>query len=365
MASRPLRIGVDGRELAGKPTGVGRYVRQVLNVWHATPDFPHTLTVFLPAPPAAELTAAFPKIRWGVVPHRDGGTLWEQTRLPAAIAKADTDVFFAAGYTAPLRVSCPFVVAVYDVSFFAHREWFRPREGFRRRWLTRRAAHRAASVVTISEFSAGEIVQWLGIARERVRLAAPGTPPKLEAFGPVREPMVLFVGSIFNRRHVPELIRAVALVRRRIPAARLVIVGDNRTNPHVDFVSVAREVGAGDGVEWREYVDDAELMRLYGSARAFAFLSDYEGFAMTPMEALAHGVPSVLLDTPVAREVYGDGALRVPLDVEDIARAITALLSDEEVRSQVLAHGVERMASYTWEHCANAIQRALEEAADS
>lgn len=86
---------------------------------------------------------------------------------------------------------------------------------------------------------------------------------------------------------------------------------------------------------------------------------------MTPMEALAHGVPSVLLDTPVAREVYGDGALRVPLDVEEIARAITALLSDEEVRSQVLAHGVERMASYTWEHCANAIQRALEEAADS
>ena len=87
---------------------------------------------------------------------------------------------------------------------------------------------------------------------------------------------------------------------------------------------------------WREYVDDDELEGLYGSARVFAFLSDYEGFAMTPMEALAHGVPAVLLDTPVAREVYGDGAVLVPLDTTAIAVALEGLLPAPRVATASL-----------------------------
>ena len=55
------------------------------------------------------------------------------------------------------------------------------------------------------------------------------------------------------------------------------------------------------------FVDDARLRALYAEASAFAFLSEYEGFGLTPLEALAAGVPPVVLDTPVAREVYGRG----------------------------------------------------------
>ena len=51
--------------------------------------------------------------------------------------------------------------------------------------------------------------------------------------------------------------------------------------------------------------------RLYARASVFAFLSEYEGFGLTPLEALAAGVPPVVLDTPVAREVYGDAAVFV------------------------------------------------------
>ena len=62
----------------------------------------------------------------------------------------------------------------------------------------------------------------------------------------------------------------------------------------------------------RDYVADEELAALYARPRAFAFLSEYEGFGLTPLEALAAGVPLVVLDTPVAREVYGDAAAYVP-----------------------------------------------------
>jgi glycosyltransferase involved in cell wall biosynthesis len=170
---------------------------------------------------------------------------------------------------------------------------------------------------------------------------------------------------MFNRRHVPELVEAFAEVLAHVPDARLVLVGANRSSPHIDPMDLAVRRKIEHAVEWREYVDDAELEALYSRARVFAFLSEYEGFAMTPMEALAHGVPSVLLDTPVAREIYADAAVRVPLEGGGIARAIVALMDDEVLREGVLSAGRERLAYFSGERTAAEIRRALEAAATS
>jgi glycosyltransferase involved in cell wall biosynthesis len=155
----------------------------------------------------------------------------------------------------------------------------------------------------------------------------------------------------------------MALVRTRVPAARLVLVGSNRTHPLIDPEALARSSGMSDAFTWKSYVSDAELDGLYGSARAFAFLSDYEGFAMTPMEAAAHGVPSVLLDTPVAREVYGDAALRVPLSVPAIADALTTLLTDANAHATAVARGRARLETFTWPRTASVLRETLERAA--
>jgi glycosyltransferase involved in cell wall biosynthesis len=363
VAERVLRIGVDGRELIGQPTGVGRYVERVLRTWATDPAFRHEVTVFLPTPPPARLIALGPAIRWRVEDSKHSGTWWEQTRLSGAIGEARADVFFAAGYTAPLRVPCPFVVAIYDVSFAAHPEWFAWREGLRRRWLTARAARHAQSIVTISEFSAAEIVRYFKVDRARIRIAPPGPPDAVPASASERDPIVLFVGSLFNRRHIPELIEAFARVVQTRPGARLVLVGANRTNPAVDPHAIAATLGIGHAVDWRAYVDDGELERLYASSRAFAFLSDYEGFAMTPMEALAHGVPSVLIDTPVAREVYGDGAVLVDLDTRAVAAALDGLLQDASRRDATLAAGRRRLGLLSWTRTASTVLQALEAAA--
>jgi alpha-1,3-rhamnosyl/mannosyltransferase len=360
---RTFHIGVDGRELIGQPTGVGRFIERVLREWVADPKFRHRVSVFLPSTPPPHLATLGPAVQWCVESSANGGTVWEQTRLPRAVSAAQVDVFFAAGYTAPLRMSCPFVVAIYDVSFFAHPEWFSWREGLRRRWLTARAARHAASVVTISEFSATEIVHYLDVDRARIRVAPPGPPDAPSQIATNRDPLVLYVGSLFTRRHIPELLEAFALVSRTLPQARLTLVGANRTNPRIDPRALASNLDIERAVSWREYVDDAELGRLYRTARVFAFLSDYEGFAMTPMEALAHGVPAVLLDTPVAREVYGDGAVLVPLDSGVIALALDALLNDASRRERTVAAGRQRMDQFSGTRTAATIREALEDAA--
>jgi glycosyltransferase involved in cell wall biosynthesis len=252
---------------------------------------------------------------------------------------------------------------VYDVSFFAHPEWFGRREGWRRRWLTRSAARRARTVVTVSEFSRQEIARYLRTPLDKIEVAFPGAPADAHQPTVDREPVVLYVGSLFNRRRIDDLMRGFAETAAKVPAARLVLVGDNRTSPRIDPNELARTLGITDRFTWHSYVDDAEVSRLYSAARVFAFLSDYEGFGIPPLEAISHGVPVVLLDTAVSREIYGTGALFVPPVASEISGALYRLLTDPVAHAAVLEAGRARLRMYSWPRTAQALLAALERAA--
>lgn len=365
MANAAPHIVVDGRELVGRPTGVGRYLMGLLTEWCRT-DWPGRVTVIVPGEVPQELQALAPRIAIDVVAAASRGTWFEQTALPAIARRLEADVFFAPAYTAPLRMPCPFVVAIYDLSYFAHPEWFTWREGMRRRWVTKAAARRAAGVITISEFSASELERYLGLSRAQIEIAPPGAPDDRHANatpGAARPRLVLYAGSIFARRGVPALIAAFADVVRTVPDARLVLVGEDRATPPVDPVALANAAGIGAVVDWRRYVPDAELDALYDQARVFAFLSEYEGFAMTPMEAIARGVPVILRDTPITREVYGDGAAMVSGERTTLAATLTQLLTDDRAHAALLERGHARLAAYSWPQSAATVMAALQRAA--
>lgn len=380
-----LRIGVDARELLGATTGVGRYLGELLRRWTARPDAGlRKFVLYAPAP----LPLAFPA---GTVEQRvigsGAGTWWEQTTLRSAVRSDRPDVFFAPAYTAPLAVGTPLAVTIHDLSFVAHPEWFRPRERWRRQVITARTAAAASIIFTDSQFSRSELENRLQVAPERVRVIPPGVSdanaglgirdsglgdPKagpgargsgleehtagsatrdLGFWG--REPLVLYVGSIFNRRRLPDLIAAFARATADMPAARLNIVGANRSWPAQDLAATAAAHGVGTRVELRNYVDEAELAQLYARASLFAFLSEYEGFGLTPLEALASGVPIVVADTPVAREVYGPAAEYVRAgDVEGTAAAIRRFLSEPSAASEQLARAADVLARYSWDRAA-------------
>jgi len=139
------------------------------------------------------------------------------------------------------------------------------------------------------------------------------------------------------------------VVARAHAHVSLDIVGDNRSHPRQDVQGIIEREGLAGRACWRQYVRDDELGALYASARAFVFLSEYEGFGFTPLEALAAGVPSVQLDTAVAREMCGDAALYVPCgDVPATARALERLLFDEATRGRIREAAPSVLARYGW-----------------
>src|SRR4051812_38611383 len=152
-----MRIGIDARELCGRPTGVGRHLAGLLNAWAVSERAGrHTFVIFAPTEPPGALP--LPKNSSMHVVRGAGGTLWEQTSLPHAAKREQVDVFFAPGYTAPLRLTMPSIVLVHDLSFTSHPEWFRWREGLRRRLITKWSAARARLILTVSETARQEII---------------------------------------------------------------------------------------------------------------------------------------------------------------------------------------------------------------
>jgi glycosyltransferase involved in cell wall biosynthesis len=359
-----MRIAIDARELAGRPTGVGRYLAQILSAWGEIAGA-HAHEFVLCAP-SDVVTSALRRqlpdsLTASVVTASGSGTRWEQIALPRLVASAQADVLFAPGYTAPLLTSVPVVVTIHDVSFAAHPEWFSWREGLRRRVLTKFTARKAARVITVSDFSKQEIVRLLRLPQSKVEVIYSGVTTMETAPLPAvedEEQSVLFVGSLFNRRHVPELLQGFEQLAARQPAARLDLVGDNRTNPFIDVTALVARSSARDRIRARPYVTDDELAALYRRARAFVFLSEYEGFAMTPLDALGAGTPIVLLSTDVAHEIYGAAAIYVPRpDPSLIADALERALFDETERARTLAAAPPQLERYSWRECA---QRTLQ-----
>jgi len=366
-----MRIGIDARELFGKTTGVGRYLTHLLIEWADKCRVGYTFILYSPASEdqAIDLFKRLKLTDNLAFKHCSlkgrQGTLWEQSQLCQAANSDNLDVFFAPNYSAPLLLQIPFVLALHDVSYFSRPDWFNWREGIRRRLLAAKSAKLAHTVLTLSQFSRDEILNHLNINRDRIKITPLGVSgATAKNVDSENSHLVLFAGSCFTRRRIPDLIRAFAIVQTKESRARLSIVGDNRTYPHLNLEGLVDSTGITNYVSIKSWISDQDLAELYRKAKVFVFLSEYEGFGLPPLEALAFDVPSVMLDTKIAREVMGEAASFVPVnDIHSTANALAELLCDSPKRRDILNIAPQILARHTWTDTAMQTMRAVEQAA--
>jgi len=372
LGARRLVVGIDGRELQGRPTGTGRYLRSLLRHWRESGD---RLVVYFDGAPPADSVLEHPAIRARAVPGAGRGITWQQWALPRAAREDRVDVFFSPAYTCPLALDVPRVTAVHDLSFFSHPQDFTLLDGARRRLLVSLSVRASRHVLACSEFTRREIAERFPAVADRV-LHVPLGPDEDLPPAPRRDearrrlgvsgPLVITVGAVLNRRCVPVLLRALARLLPRRPDVTVDVVGDNRTHPRLDLGGLVSSLGLERRVRLSGYVDEAALGDRYAAADAAVFLSEYEGFGLPALEAAARGVALVVSRAPSLGEIFGEAAAVVdPHDDIAVAAALDGVLGDAGRRAGLVAAGRRLAGRYSWQRTASLTRAALEWAAGS
>lgn len=240
----------------------------------------------------------------------------------------------------PRRTGVPTVVTVHDTQHHDLPHLFSRAERIFRWFAYDRSTRAADVVVTVSEFSKRSIVRHLGIPADRIRVIPLAVDA--QAFAPhlgERDEFVLYPARGWKHKNHATLLEAMAIARRTRPDLRLVLTGG----------ALERLGALPDWVDVRGLVSADELRRLYATAGALAFPSQYEGFGMPPLEAMASGCPVASSTAGSLPEVCGDAA--VYFDPDDAAGMAEAILQAMLRRDELVPLGLERARLFTWERC--------------
>jgi glycosyltransferase involved in cell wall biosynthesis len=227
------------------------------------------------------------------------------------------------------------------------------RARFRRQALE--AAERSQRIITVSEFTARQVADLLGVEPSRLRVIHHGV--RLPAAIPSdaqRQNVVLHVGAIQVRKN---LIRLVEAFEGMDAGWRLVLIGSMGYGAR-EILGRIQESPRRADIQVLGYVTAAERDRWYALARIFAFPSLDEGFGMPVLEAMAWGVPVVASRTSSLPEVAGDAAWLVdPHRADELTGALRALAADPDLRDRYVRMGRRHAAGFRWEDAVSATWR--------
>lgn len=335
-----MRIGLDGRPLLGRRTGIGRYVFEIcreLDVLLPAAEF------FVYAPEPVELPVVSPRWRCRVEARRWARALkpiaWLKLRAGRLCREDSLDAFWGSATLFPqLPAGTRRVSTVYDLTFRVAPQTMSRTHLLAQRLFFAHDVRRAHHRVAISHGTAARLQEWLG-----GRLAAVAPPGLSPAFHPrqaaavgatlsrfgIAKPYFLAVGTWEPRKNLERLVRVFRTLRvaGELSDSRLILVGgagwkDERLRRLLQVSDSVSTPVESDGVTAVGFVTDDDLAHLYTGCRAFVFPSAYEGFGIPILEARACGAPVVTTDLPELREAGGDGAIYVSATDEGLREGL-------------------------------------------
>jgi glycosyltransferase involved in cell wall biosynthesis len=365
-----MRIAIDASPAAKEPrTGTELYtLHLILALARLDAANEHTLLLNQAIP--QEFAHLPPNFAIRRIPQR---RLWAQTKLARELRRDKPDVFFAPANVIPFLHPPVCVTTIHDVGFHYFPECYPMLVRWYLELTTHFALRTATKVIAVSQATNEDLVRVYGAEPSRIEVIHSGLPvtetslatpdrvaSTLEQYD-ITPPYLLFLGRLETKKNVARLVQAFFKLKEHGFPHQLVLGG----TPGVGFDEVARLINAspyGVDVVLTGYVGE-EKGDLYAGAEAFVFPSLYEGFGFPVLEAAAYGVPVVTSRTSSLAEVAGNAAVLVdPLDVENIAAAISRVLEDRHLRSELVDLGHQRLGAFDWQTTAQATLQVLQQA---
>lgn len=376
-------IGIDCRTLERQPTGVGRYLKGLIDCWAADQNIedvgfnlyfkkevPRQL---LKLPPS--FSARLTKGPLGI----QSNLLYYNVLLPRQAIKDKIDLLFSPFYMLPKLWSGRSVVTIHDVSYKAYPEWFDVLNRIQFQRLTKEAIKKADLILTPSRFTSLEIkrlygrtdgveVVYLGVD-ERFTKKITSNQKKIvkRKYGINADNLILFTGDIFNRRHVPELIKAFGQLANKFPDWQLLVSGRNRTHPFIDIekmIAGANRSLARRAVVRSDWIDEDDLPAVYQAAQIFCWPSSYEGFGLPVLEAMSSGAAVLTTNCASLPEIAGSSAVLVKgsIDSGSIEEALLELMRDARLRGELARRALGQAKKFSWQRCSQETLKQLKKA---
>src|SRR6266404_606393 len=260
-------------------------------------------------------------------------------------------LFFSPGYNSPVGWPKPFVFTLHDLNHLCVSENSNALKRAYYQHVIRPACHRAAFVLTVSEYSKREIMAWAGVDFGKIINVGNGVGEPFTVNGAKYEPgypYLLYVGSHKPHKNLPQLLQAYA-ISGICKDIRLVMTGI----PSRELTASVDELSLNGNVHFVGTANNEDLARLYRGALGFVFPSLYEGFGLPPLEAMACGVSVLASNVCSFPEVVGDAGILVdPLDIEEIAFGIRTLAENTNIREKLRQKGLLRAKEFSWNETA-------------
>lgn len=372
-----MRIGLDTRPLFFTTAGIARYTRDLSSALLRL-DTGNDFALLCPKLPDGIVGIEdIPETAWKVVrfPLRNRvlETVWQEFLLPRAVNRLGLDVVHYPRYAAPYRRNRPSVVTVHDVAFHFRDDILPPERKAEFTEWTQTGTARADAVITVSEQTKTDLIDWLDLDPDKVFPVHNGISPH---YGPgerteseasvaehlnIKTPYLLYLGTIEPRKNLVGLITAYGRLSADTPPLLLGGAKGWLTDP---IYQAASESPAADRIRFLDFVPEALLPDLYRAAAAFVFPSHYEGFGLPAIEAMACGTPVVTSNVSSLPEICGSDAVYVdPSDPDSIADGIRRVLDDTELAERLRSSGPVRASTFTWDRAARETEKVYRYAA--
>jgi len=381
-----VKIAVDVRRI--RDFGVGTYIRNLLNALsHVSTGHDYSLIC---CPEDKSRFAELPSNFRTIVYRRRDSSRWDHFDVPRLLHQIGADITHIPFHRVPLLMPKPYLVTIHDLGSL----FFDEAAGLlhaAREYRLKRGLLRADSIIAVSGATQRDVANLVPEVASRIQLIynAPdpqflehGLPSDARAAGPdaaarerarileryqIRYPFLLYAGSIRPQKNIPRLIEAFAVARsslENIPAykdLRLIIIGDEISkHPNVRRAVIHSRVE--NCVRFLGFIPFDTLRIFHELATAFVFPSLYEGFGLGPLEAMASGTPVIASAVSSLPEVVGGAAMLVnPENVFDIARGITEVLTNEDLRQDLIEKGHRQAESFSWARTAREVLELYEE----
>ncbi|MGD0284555.1 MAG: glycosyltransferase family 1 protein [Candidatus Saccharimonadales bacterium] len=379
-AKRPLRIGFDANPLIAKQkTGVSYYTQGLINA--LATYFPEEIELvgyysdFLghrsqPAPDAKNI-----HYRSSLLLPSQLLNFLRRHGFPVpceVLLKERTDFHLFTNFTDwPSIHKTPSAVVIYDLYYLERPDYVSRRNQQDLLKLVPIALDRSSFIITISEATKNALYSAYPKINKPllVEHIAPDKPlivsseiceQTLRNFG-INKPYILFVGTLEPRKNINGLLGAYSRLSKDLQNQfSLILVGGKGWNYEPILDQITKMKGEGLDIISTGYVSDEQKAALYQRATMLALLSGNEGFGMPLLEAMSYKIPILVSDIPVFHEVAKNSVLYCnQLDENDVAKCLTKLLTNTELRQELAKNGLRRLEDFSWEDVAKHIFREI------